>query len=319
VTKALELHGDFFQQRCVQEIERAGWKLVDTELPIHVADDSSAADIWAEGRGAGFDLQAIIECKRSHPDFRVWVFLSRASSGKIEFPVVYQEPGSTISSAKRELLIFSDIRGPKVPITHRYAQHGREVAPDATDKRLREDFEQMNRPRGRRPQGERIAHGCYQLALGVRSVVRDEVQILHHRMWRVWQPLTAPRFYLPILVTTAHLLYGSVAGNAVSLTDGHVGPEGVTYEKVDWLIYGYPLPETLQLFPMDGLGNQYRYGQYRYTALPGVPTREDYKLQHLDSAGGATRYKRLPILIVRGTALGDCLKTLMQWGWSGVI
>ncbi len=63
VTKALEFHGDFFHRRCVQEIECAGWKVVDTEVPVHVADDSSAVDIWAEGRGTGFDLQAVVECK----------------------------------------------------------------------------------------------------------------------------------------------------------------------------------------------------------------------------------------------------------------
>ncbi len=127
VTNALEFHGDLFQRRCVQEIIRAGASVVDTELPVHVAHDSSVVDIWAEAHSRGVEFQVIIECKRRHPDFRVWAFLGGASSGNIEFLVIYLEPDSTTSSAEEELLVFSDMRGPQGPVTGPFVEHGREV------------------------------------------------------------------------------------------------------------------------------------------------------------------------------------------------
>lgn len=319
VTTALQLHGDLFQQRCLQEVERAEWQVVDTELPVHIGDESSAVDVWAEFPAGDFSLQAIIECKRSHPDYRVWVFLNMPSSAGAEFPVVYQERGMTLSSAKKELSIFSDMRAPRLAIAEHYAQLGREVARAPALKQLTKEFEEVNRPRGRRPPGERIAHACYQVALGIRSVVRDEVLTVQDHSWRTTQGLSTPRFYLPLVVTTAELLYGSVAAGTVRLDDGTVSRGDVSYEAVEWLLYGYPLPEGLQLFPMDGLGNQYRPGRYQYTEWSTATARPERKLPHVSSVRGVTRYKRLPILIVRAGALKNCLESLVRRGWSGVV
>lgn len=319
VTKSLEFHGDFFHQRCLREIERAGWKVVDTEVPVHVAEQSSAADVWAEYPSGDFNLQVIIECKRSHPDFRVWTFLEDFFPAKAEFPVVYQDREVTIDAGARKLSIFSDVRAPSLLVTERHARRAHEVSLTLDEKKLKKEFEDTYRPRGRRPQGERIAYACYQLALAIRSLLRDEVQILQYRTWAVKEGLPVPRIYLPLLVTTAQLLYGSAKEEKVEMADGTIREDGVSYEEVPWLLYSYPLPEEMQLFPLDGLGNQYSHGKYLYTVLPDTRAPYEHKLQHVQSARGVTRYKRLPIIIVRGTALADCLAFLVRRGWSKVI
>ncbi len=308
ITHALATHGDFFERRCASEVAAAGWSVVQEEFPVSLQGETGAIDIWAQ-KGNG-RLNAIIEAKRSHPNFRVWLFYEGAWPTQTRVPIVYRKKGQNISGLSRELEIFSDVRGINLKPADRASLIARELPQQPTPDASLKSYEAANRARGGRPPAERIYHACFQVALGLKSVIRDEVQVMQHSAWRTGGGGEPLRIFFPLVVTTADLLVCNLSPENVSIETGDIDPRHVEYREEKWLVYFFPLPEAFYLRPLDGLGNEYRQGKYEYDIPQGVGSFVEGHLQHLPSVAALSHYRRLPVVVVKARHLKDCLQRL---------
>jgi hypothetical protein len=301
----LAIHGDFFQQRCLSEVQQSGWEVLAEEFPISSYRSYGSLDIWAALSRSGKGMNLLIECKKSHPDYRKWIFLSKPGPSSLSFPVAKMrkdslklsdpkiDPYKSRQLANLEAAVepnistgFIDVEQGRMGIDT-YAYGAREIKLDADIKRIVQSYEEANRIRERPPQ-ERIYHGCHQLSLAIKSVMLEELRLMEKH---TYIGIPDHKVFIPILVTNAELVSCFVDTTGIDLHTGEIQREdAVRFTQVDELAYHFPLPKESYLYPQDVTGDRH--------------------VQFLESASQMEKFKKLFIIVVRSSHLKKFLNDL---------
>ncbi len=307
--KALSIHGDFFQQRCLSEVRR-NWVVLAEEYPVSSTESYGSLDIWAALSQSGRGANLLIECKKSHPNYRSWVFLSKPSHENLYFPIVKMRKDSlTHDDPKIDPYRTKDLEGvggfddrgrrrePNIR-TDFFDWDQKSLSIDAfafaaheidlnREEGLLKSYEQANRMK-QRPPHERIYHGCHQLSLAIKSIVLEELMLMEKR---TYFEMPHQKVFIPILVTNADLVDCQVDAESIDLSAGDVCDESsVKFKHVDMVTYHFPAPKEFYLYPQDVTGDRH--------------------VQFLESASQMHRFKKLFILVVRPKNLGGLLQKI---------
>ncbi len=306
VRKVLSIHGDFFQQRCLKEVKNSGWKVIAEEYPISSNLFYGSLDIWASL--AGHKVNLLIECKKSHPKYKRWIFLSKPFLENFYLPIIkmrknslrHDDPKVDPFKGRQLDKVFKsdpDVM-PNVQTgfldaergwfgTKGFAYAAHEITIDADENQIVKSYERANRPR-ERPPNERIYHGCHQLSLAMKSIMFDELRLMEKH---TYTGMPSPKIFIPILVTNAELLTCEVDAEEVDLTTGEIqGTEETKLAQTNRIAYHFPLPEEFYLYPQDVTG--------------------DIHVRYLESASQLDMFKKLFIFVVRSSDLSNFLRDL---------
>src|SRR5262245_18165092 len=88
-THALNIHGDFFQSWCENELRNNPlWRVVQAECPVEYSrvggqyeTAQSRLDIWVREEYANAQCSYVIECKKHNLELVDWVFFPKFSEG----------------------------------------------------------------------------------------------------------------------------------------------------------------------------------------------------------------------------------------------
>lgn len=306
VSKVLSVHGDFFQQRCLKEVRSSSWKVLAEEYPISSNLFYGSLDIWASR--AEHRVNLLIECKKSHPKYKRWVFLSKPFLENFYLPIIkmrksslsYDDPKVDPFRGRQLEKIFKSDPDmmPNVQTgflgaergwfgTKGFAYAAHEITLDVDENHIVRSYERANKPR-ERPPHERIYHGCHQLSLAMKSIMFDELRLMEKR---TYIDMPSPKIFIPILVTNAELLTCEVDAEAVDLTTGEIKEtDKMKLAQTNRIAYHFPLPEEFYLYPQDVTG--------------------DIHVKYLESASQLEMFKRLFIFVVQSRDLCNFLQDL---------
>lgn len=304
IKATLSIHGDLFQQRCVRAIAEQGWQLLAEEYPVSSGLFYGSLDIWASLLGSGEGPNLLIECKKAHPTYKKWIFLSKSLSKEVSFPAVKMRKNSLSSSdpkidpykqselaglAKAEPNIqtgFVNLDRATLRI-QAYAYNAHEIRLDDDNRAIIRSYEKSNRTR-ERPPHERIYHGCQQLSLATRSILYEELKLMEKQTYITIPPA---KFFIPVLVTTAELVSCYVNPKDIDLTTGEMMDESaLEFKQVDRVAYYFPMPEEMYLYPRD--------------------VRGDIHIPFLKSASEMEEFKELYVIVVHSSNFNKFLEDL---------
>jgi hypothetical protein len=247
IIHSLNIHGSFFQRKCVDMIinfpiqtVRTNIRLVETEYPVEypprkVTDfknKESRLDILARIRSENYPnyaMDVVIECKKNNPEFTNWIFFEKYpdSGQKQSFVGTYVgENGGAFYTAKNLKLpgyISSD---------------GREV---------KQNYSNINSRDKTRTTNTNIEDACYQVVLATHSLIDEQFTQFTLPAERRNNELFILYLYIPMIVTTANLYISDYDVSNVSIDKGEIPFDKTNLKLVDSLWYEYPVPPHLQL------------------------------------------------------------------------
>lgn len=188
------------------------------------------------------DRFAIVECKRTDPDFSCWLFSTPKLDLRFspEVSALCQERFSTTSECLS--LPTNRVKLLEVDLPTYTADSWAEVI-HKTERRVSN------------PQN--IENAFTQVLRGVAGFAQDQ----HSQRSKTYIPFTT--YFLPVVVTTAILYIGYYDPNDVSITDGrinkdkvHFGPKGQPPEFQKWVLVNYGATNEVapQSIPKDFVG-----------------------------------------------------------------
>ena len=282
---ALNIHGVFFERRCVDAvIDTPGWKVLSTNYPVEFPPPNgpwrgkeSSLDIWARQESASdsSDVDVFIECKKANPDFVNWVFF-RKPEPEHPTPFVFTKATNAIGVAGTSTWT-STIAMQRGITDLLLSNDAREV---------RGDYVQNKSGNKTKTSNAAIQEAAYQVALASRAIVQEESSLLEKARGSADhpQPPWLLKAYVPIIVTTANLFSVDFSPSSTSLRLGEIGLNDAKLSPVQSVLYEYALPKHLQFSaaqPLDILRN-----------------------------GGSDTFSRMHILVVQSEALSGLLTDL---------
>ncbi|MCW4043621.1 MAG: hypothetical protein NWE90_07860 [Candidatus Bathyarchaeota archaeon] len=308
---ALSVHGDFFQQFCLNKVRESGWQILAEEYPISSTLTYGSLDIWAASAISGDGVNLLIECKKSHPKYKRWIFMSKPAGTRLCFPTIKMRKSSLKDSdpkidpyKKRQLektfdsdpAIEPNIRTDIFDTNENdlkwlgidtFAYGAHEIKIDASNDVIIKSYEKANRTR-ERPPHERIYHGCHQLSLATKSIMIEELRLMEKQ---TYVSIPMPKIFISILVTNAELVSCEFDPEEVDPSTGEpLNEDAVRFTQVKRLAYHFPLPEEFYLYPQDVTG--------------------DLHVKYLKSASQMGAFKKLFIIVVSSLDLRKFLDDL---------
>ena len=250
---ALNIHGVFFERRCVDAvIDTPGWKVLSTNYPVEYPPPNgpwrgkeSSLDIWARrDAGPNATVDIFVECKKANPDFVNWVFFPKAEC---------QQPAPFIFA---EAINTSNPAGAGAWTSQVVMQRGTTDLSISNDAReVRGDYVKNQSGNKTKTSNAAIQEAAYQVALANRAIVHEETSLLEKA--RISPDHPAPpwpsKAYVPIIVTTANLFRVDFASRSTSLGSGEIGLNEAKLTPVQSILYEYALPKHLQFSPAQPL------------------------------------------------------------------
>lgn len=228
ISRAMNEHGFLFQSRLLQLFgSKVPWKVVATEVPVAsvVTGEETRIDMVIERAGplVGAPWQGVIEAKRSHPDYKYWVFFDEsprlANQRESILYIQSTKPGNDgrggITSEKHNMGIPkpSDLRVFNYYLEAKETFSGKGTR-SATNSTIEEALGQ-------------VALGSIGLATKLEKLRKN-----FHRM-------------LPIVVTTAKLFAANYKTDEVTLDRGEITPEKLSLDSLDWACVNYAIGDKL--------------------------------------------------------------------------
>lgn len=285
-TDTLNKEGFFFQKYCVEMIKQSGWIVEAEEYPI---SENESFDIKASLILYETALHsAVIECKRSDPTRKRWVFFRREPTGSAthEFLIQTHNLSSSIGGFRKKGIVvrgvFEGLNESKLgsPSCHTV---GLEIFKEyEKDKRDWQANTQV------------VFNACLTVAKGINHLFDSEAERIYNtlqigvkRLQREKEKYGWPYFVggtlIPIVITSAPVFSVAFDPNAMDLTSFKVLHEKADYEEKDWLVYEFPLPRELQ-----------------------------YKSKDMFKIVGDNRYAKMHIFIVNGRHIKKFFKSLAE-------
>lgn len=229
VSRALNEHGFLFQSRLAQLFGPKGlWKLVATEVPVAapLTDQETRIDLLIERAGdmVGYPWQGVIEAKRSHPDYKYWVFFD-------ESPRLAAHPDAQLF-IQSTALVSRDQDG--------YTRRTKRVMWLPKQNGLRtfnyylEAKENFSGKGTRSATNSTIEDALNQVTLGAIGLA-DKMELLKQDFAR----------FVPIIVTTANIYSANYGKDDVSLDRGELAAAKLKLEELPWVCVNYALGDRL--------------------------------------------------------------------------
>lgn len=281
---ALNIHGVFFERRCVDAIaDTPAWKVLSTNYPVEFPPPNgpwrgkeSSLDIWARRDADPSNIvDILIECKKANADFVNWIF----------FPKPEQVQPSPFVFGKAINIVSSTGTGPWN--SQFVMQTGTTDLPVSIDAReVRGDYVQYKSGNKTKTSNAAIQEAAYQVALAIRGIAHEEGLLLKKAQSSPEHP--APpwlsKAYVPIIVTTANLFRIDFSSRSTSLASGEIEFSEASLTPVPSVVYEYALPKHLQLSPAEPL--------------------------EVLKTGSTDTFSRMQILVVHSNALSSLLVSL---------
>lgn len=231
VADGLNTQGFLFQDKIYHEMKsgyerqehRTRWVFEAAEYPV-TAENNRQTKIdfvltHVEERG----IHLVLECKRSHPDYRSWVFFGRN-------PAVRSEPSS--------LLCFETCRK-QHPFTNNRWTHQLDRVVASTSDEIFSYYLEIDKTGKRNKAGtDTIETALSQVTFGQSGLVRHLLrQDLECNLLRV----------VPCIVTTADLFGVEFEVDAVDLETGRISVGDFALKPLDWSIVNYHVSDDLRI------------------------------------------------------------------------
>lgn len=250
---ALNIHGVFFERRCVDAIvDTPNWKVLSTNYPVEYPPPNgpwrgkeSSLDIWARrDDDPNVIIDIFIECKKANPEFVNWVFFPKLELQQ-PTPFVFAKATNTPNPA-----------GVGAWTSQVAMQRGTTTLSISNDAReVRGDYVKNQSGNKTKTSNAAIQEAAYQVALANRAIVHEETELLGKARSSSDHP--APpwhaKAYVPIIVTTANLFRVDFASSSTNLGSGEIGLNEATLVPIQSILYEYALPKHLQFSPAQPL------------------------------------------------------------------
>lgn len=250
---ALNIHGVFFERRCVDEVAGTpNWKVLSTNYPVEYPPPNgpwrgkeSSLDIWARlGSDPNAIVDVFIECKKANPDFVNWIFFLKPESQQ-PTPFIFAKAINTMNPAGAGQW--------KSQFVMQRGTTDLSISNDARE--VRGDYALNRSGNKTKTSNAAIQEAAYQVALANRAIVHEEISLLEKAC--VSSEHTAPpwpsKAYVPIIVTTANLFRIDFSSSNTNLESGEIGLSEATLAPVETILYEYALPKHLQVSPAQPL------------------------------------------------------------------
>lgn len=250
---ALNIHGVFFERRCVDAIVNTpNWKVLSTNYPVEYPPPNgpwrgkeSSLDIWARrDDDPNVIVDIFIECKKANPEFVNWVFFAKPDLQQ-PTPFVFAKATNTPNPAEFGTWTSQ--------IVMQSGTTNLSISNDARE--VRGDYVNKQNDKKTKTSNAAIQEAAYQVALANRAIVHEESKLLDNARGSSDHP--APpwpaKAYVPIIVTTANLFRVDFASSSTSLGSGEIGLNEATLVPIQSILYEYALPKHLQFSPAQPL------------------------------------------------------------------
>ena len=277
---ALNIHGVFFERRCVDAIDATpNWKVLSTNYLVEFPPPNgiwrgkeSSLDIWARrDDDPNVIVDIFIECKKANPEFVNWVFFAKPD---------LQQPTSFVFAKATNTPNPAEFGTWTSQIVMQSETTTRSISNDARE--VKGDYVNYKGGNKTKTSNAAIQEAAYQVALANRAIVHEESKLLDNARGSSDHP--APpwpaKAYVPIIVTTANLFRVDFASSSTSLRSGEIGLDEAALVPIQSILYEYALPKHLQYSPTQPLemlksGNSNTFSRMHILvahseALPGL-------------------------------------------------
>ena len=250
---ALNIHGVFFERRCVDAIvDTPNWKVLSTNYPVEYPPPNgpwrgkeSSLDIWARrDNDANPIVDIFIECKKANPEFVNWIFFPR---------VDLQHPTSFVFTKATNTPNPTGVGAWTSQIA---MQRGTTTVCISNDAReVRGDYLKNQSGNKTKTSNAAIQEAAYQVALASRAIVHEESVLLGNARGSSEHsaPPWSEKAYVPIIVTTANIFRVDFASRSTNLGSGEINLNEASLVPVQSILYEYSLPKHLQFSPAQPL------------------------------------------------------------------
>lgn len=227
------------------------WQPAAVEFPISFGlpgtFESRIDVVLTDTRDPSGPWHLVVECKRSHPDYKQWIFFDQKGR-------VTKSEGDGLFIQRADFTGSWNHQG-KVPLTKRIDR-----VPAPKDCPVFNFYLETRLNPGRRDQRasatEAIEQAFRQVGVGVVGLGRvlHDMNLYHFR-------------FLPLVVTTADIASAKFDAQSVSLSHGKIEPKDLTLERRPWVAVNYRIDESVSRFAemTGGLGRDVSEAlMYRY-------------------------------------------------------
>ena len=245
IIDGLNSQGYLFQQRCVHEVENIspsrGWKVNVEEYPVAIHQRETEIDFILHNQS--YRTYGIVECKRAHPDYLIWVFIDvKKDLG------TFQATRLVVREIREGRLVYKN----GIPTTIRPQSEAINITLD-NDSIVTASYglEIFTRPdKDKKPaRPATIDDACYQVFKGLGGFVFEQAEQLNKFAELVnW-------VYVPIVITTADLYTVEYNISDVDLKTGSISIDKINEsgetKKVPWVILNYGVKESIEITTID--------------------------------------------------------------------
>ena len=235
VALALNEQGFLLQQRILEEIQTPlrgalghRWQVRAVEYPVSVGSDSDTRVdvVLTDGTLSQACWHLVLECKRSHPDYKRWVFFDRTPREPIRGDCYFVETadlGGTWAPHER----------PDPPMMHRVDARPAVAQCGIYNFYVETRLERPNS--GKKASAtDAIEDAFQQVTLGQAGLGR-RLREMHNLKFRT----------VPVVVTTAEILVADFAATDVSLERGDLRAANLKLSPKPWVAVNYRINDTL--------------------------------------------------------------------------
>ena len=241
----LNSQGYLFQQRCVHEVKNIdpsiGWKVNVKEYPVAIYEKETEIDFILHNQS--YRTYAIVECKRAHPNYLIWVFTDVEKNFK-----TFQATHLVIREIREGRHVYRNgqpthLRPQSVAINISLKEDSVGIASYGLEIFTKE----YKNKKPARP--DTISDACYQVFMGLGGFVLEQQRQLEKF------PDLVDWIYIPIVITTANLYIVEYSVSDIGLETGSVSIDDINksgrIKKVPWVILSYGVKESTQITTVD--------------------------------------------------------------------
>jgi len=241
IIDGLNSQGYLFQQRCLHEVKNIDsfleWKVNVEEYPVAIYEKETEIDFVLHNQS--YRTYVIVECKRAHPDYLMWVFQDVKKNS-----TRFQATRLVIREIREGRLVYKNNQPSRVkPQSEainislendsiRIASYGLEI------------FNKETRGK-KRARPDTINDACYQVFKGLGGFVFEQCKQLKKL------PDLVDCVYIPLIITTADLYTVEYNISNVDLNTGSISVDDINkndgIKKVPWVILNYGVKESIQI------------------------------------------------------------------------
>jgi len=232
---SLNEQGYLLQEACKYELEMndTGWSVRATEYPVSIMGQDTKIDLvlWDNRT---HDTFAIVECKRSDPSYRCWLFGAPNMKQRYSPDCQFMHVQGTQISSGASISIISQVKSLTIDVPTYVAQSWLEV-------------KAISVGRGSNPQNIENAFG--QVLRGLSGFAHEQLTI------RFKSNTPFKSIFIPVVVTTASLYVAHYDLKDINLSTGKIENNKVDFgqwkpEEQPWILVYYGATDSIAASPI---------------------------------------------------------------------